>query len=208
MFSLQQIKFKDILDIDKLEFEVNEVSCIVGPSGGGKTTLLKLLNNLISVDQGAIFYQGENIENLDPIGLRREVIMISQQPVTFTDTIREELKSAFKMTCTKVPDKKRLIKVLKQMQLEKDLDTRVELLSGGEKQRLALARSLLLKPEVLLLDEPSSALDVATEEKVIQQLIDYAKEHGITLIMVTHSLNIARQFGDKIVEIKKGKRVN
>ena len=207
MFSLQEVKFKDVIDINRLKFPADEITCIVGPSGGGKTTLLKLLNNLVSADQGQVFYQGQDVEEWNPIELRQKVVMISQQPVTFTETIGEELQAGLKMTCTEVPEKEKLIQIMKQMQLDKDLSTPVEVLSGGEKQRLALARSLVLNPEVLLLDEPSSALDQNTEEKVIQQLTDYAHHNNITLIMVTHSLNIAQQYGDNIVEIKGGKIV-
>ena len=207
MFSLQGVKFKDVLDINELQFPANEITCIVGPSGGGKTTLLKLLNNLVSVDQGQVLYQEQNVEEWDPVELRQKVIMISQQPVTFTDTIAEELEIGFKMTCSEVPQKEKLITMMQQMQLNKDLATPVEVLSGGEKQRLALARSLVLNPEVLLLDEPSSALDQDTEEKVIQQLAHYAHHNDVTLIMVTHSLNIAQEFGDNIVEIREGKIV-
>lgn len=207
MFSLQGVKFKDVLDINKLKFSADEITCIVGPSGGGKTTLLKLLNNLVSIDQGQVLYQGQSVEQWDPVELRQKVIMISQQPVTFTATVGEELQSGFKMTCAEVPAEEELVDMMQQMQLNKDLSTAVEVLSGGEKQRLALARSLLLNPEVLLLDEPSSALDQDTEEKVIQQLANYAHHNDITLIMVTHSLNIAQQFGDNIVEIREGKIV-
>lgn len=207
MFSLQGVKFKDVLDINKLKFSADEITCIVGPSGGGKTTLLKLLNNLVSIDQGQVLYQGQSVEQWDPVELRQKVIMISQQPVTFTATVGEELQSGFKMTCAEVPAEEELVDMMQQMQLNKDLSTAVEVLSGGEKQRLALARSLLLNPEVLLLDEPSSALDQDTEEKVIQQLANYAHHNDITLIMVTHSLNIAQEFGDNIVEIREGKIV-
>ena len=208
MFSLREVKFKDVLDIDKLELSAEQVSCIVGPSGGGKTTLLKLLNNLVSVDQGQVLYQNKDVEAWDPIELRRKIIMLSQQPITFSNTIQEELEIAFKMICEDAPKKEQLIKILDQMQLNKKLSTKVERLSGGEKQRLSLARGLLLNPEVLLLDEPSSALDRDTEELVIKQLVKYAQKNNITLVMVTHSLNIAHQFGDEIIEIKGGKIAN
>ncbi|MBM7556132.1 ATP-binding cassette domain-containing protein [Halanaerobacter jeridensis] len=207
MFSLENVKFKDVLDIKELKFPADEITCIVGPSGGGKTTLLKLLNNLVSVDEGQVLYRGQDVEKWDPIELRQEVIMISQQPVTFTETVGQELQVGFEMTGRQVPKEEKLKQMMQQMQLDKKLSTSVDLLSGGEKQRLALARSLLLNREVLLLDEPSSALDQATEEKVIQQLANYGHHNDITLIMVTHSLNIAQNYGDNTFEVKEGKIV-
>ncbi|MGM0370181.1 MAG: ABC transporter ATP-binding protein [Bacillota bacterium] len=205
MFFLQDVKYKDVLDISHLELSEQEVFCIVGPSGGGKTTLLKLLNNLISVDKGQVLYQNKDVEEWDPIELRRRVVMVSQKPITFTSTIAEELKVGFDLTGQQVPKQDKMIELLERMQLDKDLSAEVNQLSGGEKQRLALVRSLLLNPEVLLLDEPSSALDRATEEKVIEEIINYAAENGIILIMVTHSVSIAQNCCSKIIKIENGK---
>lgn len=207
MFSLAGVKFKDIVQVEKLKLSSDKVICIVGPSGGGKTTLLKLLNNLLSVEQGKVLYKGINVETWDPIELRREVVMTSQQPVTFCDTIKEELEAGFEMTDREVPEEEKLVKVMGYMQIDKELSTLVDSLSGGERQRLALARSLLINPEVLLLDEPSSALDVDTERRVIKKLIEYAEDNNINLIMVTHSLDIAQNFGDRIIEIEEGEIV-
>ena len=92
--------------------------------------------------------------------------------------------------------------------LNKELNENAEKLSGGEKQRVALGRVILMEPEVLLLDEPSSALDEDTEHLIIESLVNYTKENNKTLIMVTHSKKIATHFSDHIIEIKKSTVIN
>jgi len=93
------------------------------------------------------------------------------------------------------------------VELNKNLNDDAEKLSGGEKQRLALGRVILMNPEVFLLDEPSSALDEETENLIIKKLTQYVKENGKTLIMVTHSKAIAKNFSDHIIELSNGKIV-
>lgn len=205
MFELYDIRVNKILEIKELKFPTGQISCIIGPSGAGKSTLLELLNNLLSPDEGTIFYQGQQIEQLDPIQLRREVIMLPQQPVIFAGTVKENLVVGFELTDTETPTDDNLREMLELVQLPVGLNDDAAQLSGGEQQRLSLARSLLLDPEVLLLDEPSSALDEATEELVIEQIVDYARSQDKTLIMVTHSTDIADKYGDKIVTLKDGR---
>jgi putative ABC transport system ATP-binding protein len=89
MFELNNLKYKDILEIDHLEINKGEITCIVGRSGGGKSTFLKLLNNMISSDQGNIKFKGKNLEEYNPIKLRREILMLPQNPVIFSGTIRD-----------------------------------------------------------------------------------------------------------------------
>jgi len=208
MFILQNIKFKDILAIDELEIPKDKVSCVIGPSGAGKSTLLKLINNMLSVDQGQILYKRKNVEEISPMDLRREVMMLPQKPIMFAGTIKDNLEIAFKLLEEDVPQEQVLKEVLKKVQLHKELDIQAERLSGGEKQRLSLARVLLLQPEVLLLDEPSSALDENTENLIIEMVVEYVKGNQKTLVMITHSKQIAKEYGDKVIILKNGKVVN
>ena len=92
MFRLENIKFKNILSIEKVELEKNIITAILGSSGGGKTTFLKLFNNMITVDQGRIIYKGKDIESYDPVNLRREVVMLPQDPEIFKGSIRDNFK--------------------------------------------------------------------------------------------------------------------
>jgi putative ABC transport system ATP-binding protein len=207
MFSLKEVRYKDILDIKSLNIKKYKVTCIVGQSGSGKTTLLRLLNKLISCDSGEIFYENQPLANMDSIKLRREVVMLPQSPAIFNGSIRDNLLVGLKFSEKPlVPDDK-LSLVLNMVNLNKGLNDDAEKLSGGEKQRLALGRVILIEPEVLLLDEPSSALDEGTEHMIIEALVNYTKEKNKTLIMVTHSRKVANNFSDEIIEIERGRLV-
>nr|WP_130808242.1 ATP-binding cassette domain-containing protein [Senegalia massiliensis] len=204
MFKLEKVKYKDILDIGNLRIKENIVTCILGQSGSGKTTLLRLLNNLKSPDRGIVYYNDNDILDIDPVSLRRQVIMLSQNPVVFDGTIRENLNLALEFKEKERVSDDILNKYLEISNLNKSLDTNAKNLSGGEKQRLSLARVLLSDGEVYLLDEPSSSLDDETERFVIKSIVDFAKKNNKTVIMVTHSVKIAEEYGDDIIRINKG----
>lgn len=208
MFSLKEVRYKGILDIKSLNIKKYKVTCIVGQSGSGKTTLLRLLNKLISCDSGEIFYENQPLNDIDSIKLRREVVMLPQSPAIFNGSIRDNLLIGLKFSEKPFVTDDKLYEILKMVNLNKELATDAEKLSGGEKQRVALGRVVLMEPQVLLLDEPSSALDEDTEHMIIEALVNYTKEKNKTLIMVTHSRKVANTFSDEIVEIERGMIVN
>lgn len=202
MFNIQDLKYKTILNIRELEIKEHKITSIVGKSGSGKTTFLKMLNKMITPDSGVIFYKGKNIKDMDAVKLRREVVMLGQTPAIFLGTIRDNLLIGRKFANKEPLPDKNLIDMLEKLGLDKSLDEDSEQLSGGEKQRIALGRVIISDPQVFLLDEPSSALDSDTENLIISSLVDYTKENNKTLIIVTHSLEIGRKFSDFIIEIK------
>ncbi len=205
MFLLENVTFKNIINIEKLRIPQNKITCIVGESGSGKTTLLKLLNHLISCDEGEIWYKGKNLKELDPVMLRRELVMLSQVPLIFPGTIKDNIIMGLKFSEKPEVEDQQLYKLLKSVKLEKDLSIDASQLSGGEKQRLALCRIMLMEPEVLLLDEPSSALDDDTEELIIEKIVQFTRKNNKTLVMVTHSKKIARAYGEFIVTMDRGR---
>lgn len=204
MFLFKNVSYKNILNIRELNIPSHKVTCIVGQSGSGKTTLLRLLNKIISYDEGEILYSDKSLKTIDSIKLRREVIMLPQIPVMFNGNVKENLLIGLKFSEKPLVPDEILYEILEFVQLDKELSESVEKLSGGEKQKLCLARALLLNPEVFLLDEPSSALDEYTEHLIISSLVEYTKKNNKTLIMVTHSKKIAKNFSDNIIEIKNG----
>jgi len=208
MFVLKAVKYKDILDIKSLNINKNKVTCIVGQSGSGKTTLIRLLNKLISLDSGEILYNNQSLKDINSVELRRKVVMLPQSPAIFTGNIKENLLIGLKFSERPPASDDKLLELLRLVKLNKSLDEDSQKLSGGEKQRLALGRIILMEPEVLLLDEPSSALDEDTEHMIIEALVNYTKKNKKTLIMVTHSKKVANQFSDEIIEIKNGIVVN
>ena len=204
MFTLKNVKYKHILDIADLTIESSKVTCIIGESGSGKSTLLRLLNKLISCDSGEIFYNGQPLNSVNSIELRRNVVMLPQLPAIFPGTVKDNLLIGLKFAEKPAVDDMKLRQILDIVHLNKDLSDESDKLSGGEKQRLALGRVILLDPEVFLLDEPSSALDEETERIIMEKLHAYTKEAGKTLIMVTHSKKVAQTYSDITIEISKG----
>jgi putative ABC transport system ATP-binding protein len=207
MFEFIEVKYKDIINIPNLSINKG-ITTLVGASGSGKTTILKMLNKMISPTQGRILFYGQDIQQLHTVSHRRKVIMLSQSPAMFASTIRDNFITALRYHEKEIPDDADLYLILKQIQLNKELETPVINLSGGEKQRLALGRVILLNPDVFLLDEPSSALDDDTEKMIIEMLARHAKEFNKDIVMVTHSKTIAERYADEILEIANGKVVN
>lgn len=205
MFELKNINYKNILNIDQLKFYKNKVNVILGESGSGKSTLLKLLNKLISPDSGQILYKGKDLSKIDSIKLRKEVTMLSQNHLNLPGSIKDNLNIALQFSYKTPLSDQDMIQILKRVNLHKDINMDSSKLSGGEKQRLALARIMALDSQVVLLDEPTSALDLENEEEIISDIVNYSKENNKTLIMVTHSKNISENFGDHIVVLKNGR---
>lgn len=135
------------------------------------------------------------------MALRREVTMLTQNSPLFPDTIRDNLIKGLELQNKIIPTDQVLEEYLRLVYLNKQLDDRVVNLSGGEKSRLALARVLILNPDVYLLDEPSAALDKTNEEHIIRMLVNECKRNDKTIIMVTHSRDVALKYGDVIFEV-------
>ena len=208
MFRFQNVIYKDIIDIKSLTIPSNKIVCITGESGGGKTTLLKLLNKMISPDSGEVFYLDTPLEEMDSINHRRKVIMLPQNPAIYNGTVKDNLLIGLKFSEKTMENEDMLLSSLQSARLNKKLDESIDNLSGGEKQRLALARVLLLNPDVFLLDEPSASLDEETERIIIENLVAQCKKNSKSIIMVTHSNKVASTYSDLIIRIDKGRVVN
>lgn len=204
MFEIKQLRFKSILDIPHLIID-RPVSCIVGASGSGKTTLLRMLNRLNLPDSGHILYNGEDIAQMNPVQLRRRVVMLGQTPILYPGDIEDNLQVGLTFSQKKEASQQEMLQALEQVGLHKALDDSCATLSGGEKQRLCLARVLLMDAEVYLMDEPSSALDKETESFVIDNLASLATARGRQLVMVTHSQEIASRYPGSCIRIAQGR---
>jgi len=205
MFEFIDVIYKNIINIPALHIEKGKITTLVGASGGGKTTVLRMLNKMISPTQGNILFEGVNLKNIPSVSHRRSVSMLSQNPAIFSGNIRDNLNAGIIFQGKTLPPDDALIHILEQVNLHKDLDDPTATLSGGEKQRLALGRILVLNPSIFLLDEPSSALDDETEDVLIQMLTGHVRKEKKTMIMVTHSKGVAQKYSDVILEVIKGK---
>jgi putative ABC transport system ATP-binding protein len=202
-FTLKDVVYKHVIKIDQLVIPNNQTTSIIGGSGTGKTTLLKLLNQLISHDSGNIYFYDKPIHEWNPIQLRRKVVMLGQKPIIFPGNVRDNLLIGRVFAEQEMVDDQKLLEALSAVHLEKELEEDPQSFSGGEKQRLALARVLLMNPQVYLLDEPTSALDEDTAEKVINNFIQLAMDQKKTIVMVTHSKEIAKTYSNLIIHLSK-----
>lgn len=204
MFEISHLTFKHILNIEHLILD-HPITCIVGASGSGKTTLLRHLNKLYVPDTGEISYNGEPLSTLDPVTLRRRVVMLGQTPIIYDGTVGDNLKAGLMFAQKPIPDAEALRRVLEQVGLVKRPDDWCDKLSGGEKQRLCLARVLLMGAQTYLLDEPSAALDKETEDFIISHLADFVRAQGKSLVIVTHSEQVSNRFPGSVVRITEGR---
>ncbi|MCL2847164.1 MAG: ABC transporter ATP-binding protein [Firmicutes bacterium] len=208
MFTLKKVNFIDLISYPDLTIEKRKASFIIGESGTGKSTLLKLLNGTVSATSGEIFYNGENIENLDPVELRREVLLAGQNAYLFDRTIEENFDTFYKYRDLLPLENEKKTQYLKTLCVPFELDAQCSILSGGEKQRVFIAICLSFNPKVLLLDEPTSALDDATAHNVIKSVKEYCKKNDITLIIVSHSKEIIETHADVIIKLTANKKMS
>ena len=183
-------------------FQRHEVSAIVGPSGAGKTSLLRCLNRLEQPTNGSILLDSSDITTIDPIQLRRRVGMIFQTPSLFQGGVRGNL--AYGMTgVSDVELRKALASAaLDDGFLERDAGA----LSVGQAQRVCIARALVRHPEILLMDEPTSALDRDAAAR-IERLVTSLNETGLTVVLVTHNLDQAVRLADHAILLADGRVV-
>ncbi len=207
MLELKNIskKFKDrqILSDFNLIVEENKILAIVGPSGGGKTTLLRMLAGLEKIDSGEIIYNGESLP-IDELEKRNLLGFVFQDFQLFPHlTVLENLVlSPIKtMNMEKNDAEKKAIELLEKLGLEKQINNYPTSLSGGQKQRVALARAMMINPKIIGYDEPTSALDPELRLEV-EKLILKNRELGITQIVVTHDLQFAENIADSILKVE------
>jgi phosphate transport system ATP-binding protein len=198
--------FHALIDIS-LEFFKNKITALIGPSGCGKSTLLRCLNRMndlipISRAEGEVLLDGENIydPDVDVVTLRRRIGMVFQKPNPFPKTIFENV--AYGLRVNGIRDKtiisNRVEESLKQAAIWDEAKDRMHEsalgLSGGQQQRLCIARALAIEPEVLLMDEPCSALDPIATQKIEELIVDLKKEY--TIVIVTHNMQQAARVSD------------
>ena len=207
MLELKNIskKFKDrqILSDFNLTVEENKILAIVGPSGGGKTTLLRMLAGLEKIDSGEIIYNGESLP-IDELEKRNLLGFVFQDFQLFPHlTVLENLVlSPIKtMNMEKNDAEKKAIELLEKLGLEKQINNYPTSLSGGQKQRVALARAMMINPKIIGYDEPTSALDPELRLEV-EKLILKNRELGITQIGVTHDFQCAENIADSILKVE------
>ena len=186
--------------------EDKEVLCVIGPSGGGKSTFLRCLNRLETPDSGQIILDGTEITENNIIQIREKMGMVFQNFNLFKNmTVLGNITAApiHVKNMPKEEAEKKAMDLLNLVGLADKADSRPDSLSGGQQQRVAIARALAMDPEIILFDEPTSALD----PEMVGEVLDVMKalaEEGMTMVIVTHEMGFAREVADRIFFIDEG----
>ncbi|MCC6300627.1 MAG: ATP-binding cassette domain-containing protein [Anaerolineales bacterium] len=194
-----------VLDIEHLSIQRGETLAIVGPNGAGKTTLLLTLAQLLKPVSGEIRIDGKPLHQLNELEYRRRISFVFQSPLLLDMTVEQNVALGLKFRgAAKEEVKAQAAKWMKSLGVDSLSARRASQLSGGEAQRVSLARAFVLNPELLLLDEPFAALDPPTRAKLIEDLSALLAEDRRAAVFVTHNLNEAAKLSDRIAVMVNG----
>jgi tungstate transport system ATP-binding protein len=195
-----------VLDVSHLQIEKNEVLAIVGPNGAGKSTLLLALARLIKPEHGDILFNGVTAAGEKDLAYRRRIALVLQDPLLFDSSVFDNVAAGLRFRGVhKKEFTPRVEAWLERLGIAHLKTRRASELSGGEGQRVSLARALVLGPELLLLDEPFGALDPPTRNRLLDDLRRILPESGTTTVFITHNLPEARQLAGRMAIIIAGR---
>jgi len=195
-----------VVEVDHLAVERGHVLAVVGPNGAGKTSLILAIARLLKPDRGQILFNGKEISEQQELHYRRRIALVLQEPLLFSQSVYEN--AALGLHFRGVPKEeitRRVDHWLNRLGITHLRDRRADKLSGGEAQRVSLARAFVLQPELLLLDEPFSALDSPTRRGLLEELHAILAETATTTLMITHNLQEAAQVSHHLAVIIGGK---
>lgn len=203
-FDLRNIKYKCILNIDRLKVSEG-ITAIIGKSGAGKSTLIKIMAAILPFDSGDYLIDGVNINQLNIIELRRQITLLSQKPVIYPGSIKDNIIMGLKFQNKEIPHEKEILQLINLFHLKCNLEDNANRLSLGEQQRICMIRVLLLKSKVYLLDEPTSSLDKETESIAMDNFFDIAKTLKSQVVFITHNRELAFRYAERVLKVEGGK---
>lgn len=198
------LRFQELITYPQIRMEENRFTFITGESGSGKSTYLKLLNKTLLPSAGEVRYRGQNIREGNTLELRRRVLLVPQEVFLFDGTIRDNFAAYYASREETPPGDDLIRSVLQVCCADFPLEAQCAVLSGGERQRVFQAIFLSLAPDVLLLDEPTAALDETTGRQLLGNIKGFCSQRKITGVVVSHNDELTRQFADQIIELKRG----
>lgn len=201
---------KVVLDIPRLKLESDRIYALLGPNGAGKSTLLRILNLLEEPDSGTLKFMGADtgVAKDTKLAMSRQMCMVFQRPYMFNTTVFNNVAYGLKLRKLSGGEvKKRVLEALAFVGLADFFDRPAKRLSGGEMQRVALARALVLKPRVLLLDEPTANLDPHSVQAIEEIVKGCRGKFGASVIIVTHNLFQAKRMAEEVVLLFSGRVV-
>lgn len=199
---------KAVLRGVSLDVDAGEVLAVLGPNGAGKTSLLRVINMLDRPDAGEVLIDGHNVWAADPLEARRSMAMVFQKPLPFSMSVYDNVAYGLRLRRARRSDIDEAVKgALKLLDMAGKERQYARSLSGGETQRLAFARAYVLKPRLLLLDEPTASLDPANAAIIESSILDVNRRFGTTIIMVTHNFHQAKRLAGRSAFMMDGEVV-
>lgn len=198
---------KTVLDIEEMNIEKGKITSVIGPSGAGKSTLLHLLNGIEAPSSGSIWFENTKLgEKALALSIRRSMVMVFQKPLVFTASVYENLAYGLKLRGMKKEDiRQRVEEMLHITGLKDKRHQKANTMSGGEAQRVAIGRAIIVRPKALLLDEPTANLDPANIT-IIEELIKFGKiNYGLSVVIVTHNMFQAKRLSDNTIFMLNGR---
>ncbi len=205
MIKTKNLCFKNLIKYNDVHIEQGKINFIVGESGCGKTTLLKLFNKTEDDFSGEIIYKEKPIQSYESIALRKELKLISQTAFLFPGTILNNFKLFFNYCDEKLLTEDEMLYYLRLCEANFSLNDICDTLSGGEKQRVFIAICFSLQSEVIMLDEPTSAMDFSLSCKVLENIITFAKTNDKTLIIISHDKTLLNRYAENIINLSEVK---
>ena len=194
-----------VLQVDALDLHDGEVLAVIGPNGAGKSTLLLVLARLLYPQAGQLIFRGSPIEEENELTYRRRIALVLQEPLLMHQSVFDNVASGLRFRgLPRTEVRRRVEEWLKRLDIYHLRHRPAQRLSGGEAQRTSLARAFVLQPELLLLDEPFSALDAPTRTRLLQDLHSLLSQTNITTVFITHDLDEALLLGDRVAVLLGG----
>ena len=195
---------KQVLDIDNLCIEKGKITGLIGPNGSGKTTLLRIISGLDMDYAGTIKYDGSLLDE----GIYKKMTLVTQKPYLFKRKVYENIEYPLKVRkVNKAVRKKKVEEIMYRFEIQDLRNKKGHLLSGGESQKVSLARAIIFEPELLLLDEPTSNIDPVSIKIMEREILNFNKETKGTVLIVTHNIEQAERLCHKIIPLDGGKVV-
>lgn len=198
-----------------LDVKAGEIVALIGQSGSGKTTIAKLISGFLKKDSGNIYFEGKEMDGFEAMKRSYGLQIVFQDPFSAINgsfTVEEAIKEPLEILNIGIKEERKDIvkKALKDVQMQFDdetLKTRCNSLSGGERQRISIARSLVMKPKLLIADEITSMLDPSTKANILRLLKELQNKKGFSMLFITHDLTLARKIADKVYVMNDGEIV-
>lgn len=195
---------KKVLDIESLEIAQGKITGITGPNGSGKSTMLNIISNMDGDYEGIVRFDGKRFDN----NIRNNMTLVFQKPYLFSRKVIDNISYPLKLRkIDKAKQSEMAMKVIRDLEIEDLVDKKGNKLSGGEGQKVALARALVFSPKLLLLDEPTSNIDPESTKIIEREIKNFNKKTNATVVIITHNMEQSKRLCDELISLSEGKVV-